>query len=62
MLCTLGQHCLESHIVNLGADGVGIDELGVAEGDRGNAEVLLDSSLVLQDLMLELRLGSEGSQ
>ena len=62
MFCTLGQHCLESHIVNLGADSVGIDELGVAEGDRGNSEVLLDSGLVLQDLMLELGLGSEGSQ
>ena len=57
-----GQHRLESEFGDHRADAVGVDELGVAEGLRRHAEILLHRRLVLEHLVLELLLGGQGRQ
>ena len=58
----LGEHRLEAEVVHAFANGVGVDELGVAEGGRGDTEQVLDGLLVLHHLVGELGLGGEGGQ
>ena len=58
----LGEHRLEAEAVHAFADGVGVDELGVAEGGRRDAEQVLDGLLVLHHLVGELGLGGKGRQ
>ena len=62
MAGAFGEHGLESEVIDLAGDGVGVDELGVAEGHGLHAEVLLDGLLVLLHLMDELGRGGEGGQ
>jgi hypothetical protein len=57
-----GQHGLETKSINLLANVVGIDQLGVPEGFRGHSEMVLDSLDMLLHLMLELSFIGEGSQ
>ena len=58
----LGEHGLVAEVIDGIADGVGIDKLGVAEGDGLHTEILLDGSLVLLHLVLELGVGCERSK
>ena len=62
MTGALGEHGLVAEVIDGIADGVGIDKLGVAEGDGLHAEILLDGSLVLLHLVLELSVGCERSE
>ena len=56
------EHSLESEVIDLAGDGVGIDELGVAEGHGSDAEVFLDGLLVLLHLVDELGGGGQGGK
>ena len=62
MLRALGEHCLESHIIYLTPDCIGIDELGIPEGDWSDSEILLYSLPVQIRLEFEHLRGGEGSQ
>ena len=62
MACALGEHGLESQVINLACYGVGIDELGVTESDRLHSECVLDVGLVLLHLVREFRRGSQGGE
>ena len=62
MAGTFCQHGLEAKSINLLADVVGIDQLGVPEGFRGHSEMVLDSLDMLLHLMLELTFIGEGGQ
>ena len=53
VLCTFSEDGLESEVSNHIGNGVGIDELSVAESGRSDTEILLDGFLVLCNLVLE---------
>ena len=62
MAGAFGKHRLEPQAIDHFADGVGVDELGVAERGGRDAEQVLDGLLVLEHLVGELGLGGEGGQ
>ncbi len=62
VLGALGQHHPIAHLGHGGADGVGVDELGVAEHGGLDAEQALGQVGVLFDLLLELRHRRERSE
>ena len=58
----LGKHRLEAQLIDLPADAVGIDELGVPERFRRLAEELLHQGLVFEHLVAEFGLRSQRGQ